>query len=550
MVTVRHALKMGGLASSKLVAGYQGLDNKIFSVDIIEVPDFQDWARPNVLAVTCGYAVRDDTQSQKGLVLAMAQSKAAALAVKPGRFLGESMPEVMIRAADEKGLPLIEVPVDIPYTKITLPVLSAILNEQVSRLQYASSIHEILIRSVIENQGIESIAETVSHLVGSQAYIVDLWGRPLAFSHGAPDHARIKSFLRKKSYLSSLEKTDGVPNSVGFGSCIDDFLCIPAVGKGGVLGYLILDRDKQREFSVFEETAFKESVTVIVLELTKRQIIQETEMNMKRRFLQEHGFAQIANSAQAVNRALLLGLSFDVPYVVIVAKAQEAHDESGSGCTQVWSKERLESVLDWVKVPEVMQWLPISLDRGKDELTLLCSGVDCAGEGRLSEFTINGLRRFRKNASLSIGTNMLFGVSRVHTGTRSFTLAEEEARKAIAYGYLDAISDRVFFYHDMTTYEFINHIGTDMQARFARDNLQLLLNEAQNLDLVKTLRVFLQCGGQVTQTAKSLFIHRNTLNYRLEKISSLLGCDVKDVNNRFRLKLAFLAGLLSGVVQE
>ncbi len=550
MLTVRCALKIGGLASSKLVAGHQGLDNEICSVDIIEVPDIRDWIEPNELGVTCGYAIRENSQAQELLIRAMAENNAAALAVKPGRYLGGSMPKVMIDAANETGLPLIEVPVDIPYVQITLPILSQILNEQASRLQYESHVHGVLMQCVIENQGIESIARTTSRIVGSPVLILDQNGRPLTSCNGNLDHKRIRTFLKENFCLLGPDNNEEESISTGFDVYLGDLLCIPAIGKGGVLGYLIVDRSKQGELNVFEETALKEAVTVIVLELTKHRIIQETETNLKRQFLLEHGLPQLVTSAQSQDRAKLSELDFADPYVVIVAKLYKESDKSSSGHTKLWSNERLDSMLDWVKEPEVMQWLPVFLDEGKDELTLLCSRVDCAGEGRLSEYTMKSIRHLRREISLSIGVETLFGVSKVHIGTKYFEAAAEEARKAIDIGQSVAISDKVLPYQDMAVYEFISNVDTDIRAQYATANLSPLLSEDSNPDFITTLAVFLQCGGQVTEASRKLYIHRNTLNYRLEKISQLLGCDVKEASNQFRLRLALMAGYLSGVVQR
>lgn len=39
--------------------------------------------------------------------------------------------------------------------------------------------------------------------------------------------------------------------------------------------------------------------------------------------------------------------------------------------------------------------------------------------------------------------------------------------------------------------------------------------------MIRTLEVFIRNDGQVSEAAKQLFIHRNTVTYRLEKISDL-----------------------------
>ena len=371
----------------------------------------------------------------------------------------------------------------------------------------------------------------------------------LTCSGGNSDHVRIERFLRDEFYRWRLNGTNKDTGSPGTGLYLGDFLCIPAVGKGGVLGYLIVDRWKQSKLSIFEETALQESITVIVLELTKRKIVREAETTAKRRLLLDHGFPRIVSDA-AVDRKTLLGLGLETPYVVLVVKIREGICGSRTGQSELWSNERLDSMLDLVKAPERLEWLPVSLDRGKGELTILCSGVEFAGGGRLSEFAVEELRRFRTEISLSIGSEVLFGASRVHKGAQHFEIAEGEALKALGFRHLAGNSDGTLLFQDMSAYEFISNVDKNVQVEFAKDNLSPLLNTDSNPELIKTLRVFLQCGGQVTQAANKLFMHRNTLNYRLDKISMLLGCDVRDTKNQFTLSLALLAGMFSGVVKE
>ncbi|MFH5184457.1 PucR family transcriptional regulator [Paenibacillus sp. TAB 01] len=59
-------------------------------------------------------------------------------------------------------------------------------------------------------------------------------------------------------------------------------------------------------------------------------------------------------------------------------------------------------------------------------------------------------------------------------------------------------------------------------------------------EMLRTLETFIENDGQVNETAKLLFIHRNTATYRLEKISEMLQVDFKKVNDLLRLKLVFL----------
>jgi DNA-binding PucR family transcriptional regulator len=60
-------------------------------------------------------------------------------------------------------------------------------------------------------------------------------------------------------------------------------------------------------------------------------------------------------------------------------------------------------------------------------------------------------------------------------------------------------------------------------------------------DLVKTLRVYLDAGANASEAADRLFLHRNSLLYRLERVRKLTGLDLKDPEARLALQLGLLA---------
>ena len=53
--------------------------------------------------------------------------------------------------------------------------------------------------------------------------------------------------------------------------------------------------------------------------------------------------------------------------------------------------------------------------------------------------------------------------------------------------------------------------------------------------LLETLRQYLYCNGNLVKTSQALFIHRNTLLYRLNQIRDLLGKDIDDALVRLDL---------------
>ena len=58
-------------------------------------------------------------------------------------------------------------------------------------------------------------------------------------------------------------------------------------------------------------------------------------------------------------------------------------------------------------------------------------------------------------------------------------------------------------------------------------------------DLAGTLRVYVESGGGVAATAERLFLHRNSVFYRLQRIEELSGIDARDRWTRLILLVAF-----------
>ncbi len=64
------------------------------------------------------------------------------------------------------------------------------------------------------------------------------------------------------------------------------------------------------------------------------------------------------------------------------------------------------------------------------------------------------------------------------------------------------------------------------------------LRDEQQTDLLHTLEVYLDAGGNGVQTAELLTIHRSTLNYRLARIEEISGAKLSDPLVRTNLQIA------------
>lgn len=98
----------------------------------------------------------------------------------------------------------------------------------------------------------------------------------------------------------------------------------------------------------------------------------------------------------------------------------------------------------------------------------------------------------------------------------------------------------VHFYEDLIIYQLLSSgVENEKSAELYTLSIRSLVEyDKQNAtNMVETLDCYFACNCNVSETAKALFIHRNTLIYRIDKIKSILGRDLKDSEERLLLQL-------------
>jgi sugar diacid utilization regulator len=85
--------------------------------------------------------------------------------------------------------------------------------------------------------------------------------------------------------------------------------------------------------------------------------------------------------------------------------------------------------------------------------------------------------------------------------------------------------------------------------RFYAETVEPLVayDDQYETELVQTLETFLDCDGNVANTAQRLYTHRHTIRYRLERVRDLSGLDVASTDGRERLGLGLKAMRVLGI---
>lgn len=138
--------------------------------------------------------------------------------------------------------------------------------------------------------------------------------------------------------------------------------------------------------------------------------------------------------------------------------------------------------------------------------------------------------------------NSVAGVSGSFHGYMQIEAAYKNARDAVQICRNNRRSSRIIWIEDEQFEQIMLRLGRDEFSRnYVKDTLVSLKSHDQEHDshLEETLEAFLRNHGSRKLAAEELFLHRNTMAYRLKQIEQLLGCDLSSYDHQLRLNFAF-----------
>jgi purine catabolism regulator len=116
-----------------------------------------------------------------------------------------------------------------------------------------------------------------------------------------------------------------------------------------------------------------------------------------------------------------------------------------------------------------------------------------------------------------------------------------EARQALMIGRRLFATQPVTYFGELGIYRLLFHLHGSEDARaFYDEVLGALIKYDRRTDneLVETLEAYFACNGNLSEAARRLHLHRNSLLYRLERIQEVLHTDLEDADTRLALQVA------------
>ncbi|HZD99814.1 MAG TPA: PucR family transcriptional regulator [Micromonosporaceae bacterium] len=181
--SVREVLALDSMryGNPRVVAGADALDRPVRWVHAAEVPDIATLLRGGELVLMTGIGLPGDDDGIRSFIAGLADIGAAGLVVELGRRYPESVPKVMVAAANKRNLPLVELRKATPFVRITEAVHALIVDAQVAELRATEEIHQRFTELSVEGGDAAEVVAQAGALAGAPVVFENLSRQVLAY---------------------------------------------------------------------------------------------------------------------------------------------------------------------------------------------------------------------------------------------------------------------------------------------------------------------------------------------------------------------------------
>ena len=529
-LTVAQALDLPVFASACLVAGEAGLNNRINWVHVVDManPRYQ-WERQGVLLLTTGFGLQNQPEQQQSLVTTLSQLGFVGLVLSTGHFFAAT-PALMIQEADRLGLPIIETPPELLFISMTEAILERIINQQYTLLQQSAKINQQLTELVLQGADLSELTNVLANLLQRAIAIESPTFQVLASAHrGTVDQARDRCLEDGRATPQVIEH---LLNAGVYSRLLNEMQPlyvspIPALGMTmeRVVAPIIVNRELHgyiwiisgdRPLTPLDELALSHGATVAALILFKEQSVRKAQADLQGDFLTRLLKGEPI-STPLLEQAQRLNYQLDRPHQICLICPQPPL--AGGASLQ----------------EEVSQWLhrhqqSFLIAWRDDWLVVILEGSSFEQEQQVA-----------LSAQLSHPHQQIFiGLSQPTTeAPHSLRQGYEQAREALQIGL--ALGNSVTIFDQLGLLHWLYHLPPeqrDENAYLQHVRTLATYDAKRQTQLLATLEAYLDNSGSIADTAAVLYVHRNTLLRRLERIETLCNLNLRTASVRFNLYAA------------
>lgn len=537
-LTVREALKFGGLFGATVVAGDLGLSKQIESVSVLEIAEsnISRWVLKNQLYITSFYAIFDNVEQQKIVIESLANHGCCGLVLcYVGTWIQEIDKEI-IKFCDEHAFPLIQARTDVSYIEIMSPIMNLLYEEdsQASAINDYSVVRNDFLDLIVNEESSDVIFRKINQRLEKNISYYDTYGK-LIFSDKKQEETKIEESYLENNFnhvLYACSSKGYTVQEIGG----KESLLVLIRSRKNLFGVFITDYEKE-SFSDLENYLINPLVVAGALILRKRNRIGNLRAKAMEDYVADLLVWNFPSNEMAVERGKELGVDIlDKNNVVLinVNSIQRTVDLKVQQEIQNYVKRVLLSQIEYyIKLYNESNWLTLRSDTIILFLDTRKKNID------MQEFCKHILDIFSKKQNLSIS----IGVSNSFDRETNIPEAYHQAFQSAVLGREYYGDNKIVFYDSIFFLQKLRQMGIQDETReICYKYLRPIIehDEDYGTELLETLKCLLENNGNTQRVAQKMFVHKNTILQRKTKITELLGYSPFEMPYLLNLLIVFV----------
>jgi purine catabolism regulator len=509
-------------ALPEVIAGEDGLECELRWAHVIEMADPSDLLKGGELVLTTGIGAGAEERDQARWIASVISQGVAAVAVELGSTWRERVPEPVVRACAEAGVPLVAFRRSVRFVEITEAVHAAVVNTQFELLRRGEEIHRRFTELILHGRGVPEILAELAGAVGSPVVLEDAGHELVYYVSG-----RVGDDVALSAW-ADFHRAEGRGETPGGAQVVDVRLMDSSWGR---LIALAVDEP----LDDFDRVACERAALAVAIDLLGQQHEEHLRARSRGAFLSDLAHGRVDGSEYA-RRAEALGFAGGGRGLLLPVAASWRGPRSRRGEELSWTRLSgdLRAALSSTGFAVLLG------PRDVDLLVLLGLGARAYDED-LAEHVAGLFHSVLErrgagpdDAALAIGAPADTwlaagpGLRRVQRSAGAATaLPPRRWYDARRPGVTDLL-------HELR--------DTPELDAFVDEQLgPLLEGSARRRVLLETLEAYLAAGGRKAQAARTLHLERQSLYLRLHRIEELLGVSLDDEDAALGLHLAVRA---------
>ncbi|MCF0148711.1 MAG: PucR family transcriptional regulator ligand-binding domain-containing protein [Clostridium sp.] len=534
-ISLEKLLELEILKNSNVLAGNGGLKNKITKVNVMEVPDIIEWVSPGELLITTAYSIRDNVQILEEIIPKFKEKGVSGLGIKVGRYVKE-LPENIVKLANEINFPILEVPLNISHTDIISAILTQVISEQARLLIEIERYNKEALEIIIKGGNLKDIAKKLYNNIGNTLAIYEnIDDRLEVICRNEINKSEIENIIYKfissqnyckRHYYEDIDKLNGLDIKR---------ITIPITINNIEYGNVFIWIDNS-DISNLHQMIIELYINIIMLEFAKKISIYNMESNYKLEFFDDLLSQSPIRLKRAIEKAKNYKFNIDNRYCVIEILLRAWNEEN----LENYQKDINNLVFIINRVIKSYKSNILYVERG-DRIIILYGNPKSYDPVRIKEDTLSLCKKIYAEASKKITSmEIIVGIGRSYLDLSQLYKSQEQA-KLIVEHLSKGTTESIIHYDNLGIYRLLAHDEIKGELiDFCKDTIMPLIehDKLYNSELVKTLKQYFKFNGNMKKISENMYMHYNTIVYRINKINEITGLDIEESDNSLNLQIA------------